>query len=200
MVPLPSWAVKAVAGVLLAAGLIGGALLYRSHVYDDGYAAGVASAKQTQESALALARTTDKLISDQAEAALRATLKDESNAHKARTTALEAALAAARADSVRLSDDLARLYNDAIAGRSPSASRTTAYVGPQGDPVEAAGVSVVAGPGQFSLADLMRTDEENYTICRKNAARLTAVQDWYNAIRSGDTAAAARAVAEAPSE
>jgi hypothetical protein len=194
MFPVPSWAVKAVAGVLLAAGLIGGAFLYRSHVYDDGYAAGVASAKQTQESALALARTTDKLISDQAEAALRATLKDESNAHKARTTALETALAAARADSVRLSDDLARLHNDAVAGSGPSVPGTPAVAGPQGDP------AATAGSGQFSLADLMRNDEINYTICRKNAARLTAVQDWYNAIRSGDTTAAARAVADAPSE
>jgi hypothetical protein len=200
MFPLPSWAVKAVAGVLLAAGLIGGAFLYRSHVYDDGYAAGVASAKQTQESALALARTTDKLISDKAEAGLRATMKDESNAHKARQASLEVALAAARADSVRLSADLARLHNDAVAGRSPSAAGTPASTGPQSDPAEGTGVSIVAGPSQFSLADLMRNDEANYTICRKNAARLTAVQDWYNAVRSGDESAQKRAIAEAPSE
>lgn len=200
MLSLPSWAMKTIAGIFLAVGMATATLVYRDHVFNEGYAQATTDAKTRYDSALTLARTTDKLISDQAEAALRATLKDESNAHKARQVALEVALAAARADTVRLSNDLARLYNDAVAGRSPSTAGTTTNAGTQGDPAEAAGGGAVASPGQFSLADLMRNDEENYTICRKNAAQLTAVQDWYNAIRRGDAAGAARAVAEAPGE
>lgn len=200
MFPLPSWAVKAVAGVLLAAGLIGGALLYRSHVYDDGYTAGKAAAQKTYADALAKVQKTDAAAAQVATDALHAQLKDETNAHKARTTALEAALTAAGASNQRLSSDLARLHNDAIAGRSPSTAGTPASTGPQGDPAEGTGVAVVAGPSQFSLADLMRNDESNYTICRKNSARLRAIQDWYNGLRNGDESAQKRAVAEAPGD
>lgn len=197
MPTIPTWAIKAVAGVLLAAGLIGGAFWYRSHVYNEGYAAGQAAEKQKNAAAIAFAQTTDKLISDQAEAGLRTQLKDETNAHKARTSALEAALADARADGIRLSEQLARLHNDAIAGSGPSAAGTAPGAGSKGD---SAAPAVLAGPGQFSLADLMLNDETNFTICRKNAERLTAIQDWYTAVRKGDKAAEARAVAEAPAE
>lgn len=197
MFGLPSWAIKSVAGVLLAAGLIGGALFYRSHVYNDGYAAGVTAETQKHQAALAAVQKSDKETSDAAQAALRNQLKDETNAHKARQAVLEAALAAAGAANVRLSDQLARLHNDAIAGSNPSAAGTTPSAGTQSDP---AAPAVLAGPGQFTLSDLMVNDETNYTICRKNAARLTAIQDWYEALRKPDAAAMQRAVAEAPSE
>ncbi|KVU68930.1 hypothetical protein WK72_14500 [Burkholderia ubonensis] len=196
MLPLPAWAGKAVAGVLLAAGLAAGALAYRAHVYDGGFAAGQGVEQQKHAAELAFARTTDQLISNAADAALRNKLKDETNAHKARTTALEAALAAARADGVRLSQQLAGLHNDAIAGRSPGSSGAAPGPGPEGDPAAGDGT----GTGQFTLADLMRNDESNFTICRKNAARLTAVQDWYEALRKGDGPGQARAVADAPEE
>jgi hypothetical protein len=200
MLPIPSWAVKAVAGILLAAGLISSALLYRSHVYNSGVTAGLAQAKAVQNAALAKAHAADTAAAAKATDALKTQLKDETNAHKARTTALEAALSAARADSVRLSDQLASLHNDAISGRSPGPAATATGAGSQGGPAEGNGSAVVAGPGQFSLADLMRNDESNFTICRKNAARLTAIQDWYESLRNGDAAGQARAVAEAPAD
>jgi hypothetical protein len=200
MLPIPSWAIKAVAGILLAAGLITASLLYRSHVYNDGVTAGLAQAAATQKTALEKAHASDAAAAAKATDALRSQLKDETNAHKARTTALEAALAAARADGVRLSTQLASLHNDAVAGRSPGLASAASGAGPQGNPAEGNGVSLVAGPSQFSLADLMRNDESNYTICRKNAARLTAVQDWYESLRKGDAAGQARAIAEAPGE
>jgi hypothetical protein len=196
MFPIPSWAIKAVAGVLLAAGLVGGALWYRSHVYDEGYQAGVANQQKAQETAIAKARASDKAISDKAQDDLRAQIKDERNAHQARSTALEAALASARADSVRLTGDLARLHDAAVRGASPSAPGASAGIGPQADPAP----SALAGTSQFSLADLMRNDEVNYTACRINAQRLGAIQDWYNAIRNGDAAGADRAVREAPAD
>ncbi|AYX32611.1 hypothetical protein EGY16_32810 [Burkholderia pseudomallei] len=174
MLPLPAWAGKAIAGVLLAAGLVASALLYRSHVYNEGYAAGQGTEQQKHAAELAFARTTDQLVSNAAEASLRTKLKDESNAHKARTTALEAALAAARADGVRLSQHLARLHNAAVSG-SP------------GTPTDAPGTGSEAEPADspYSLADLMRNDEANYTICRKNSAQLEALQDWYESLRTG---------------
>ncbi|MBF3417174.1 hypothetical protein ISF41_12460 [Burkholderia pseudomallei] len=196
MLPLPAWAGKAIAGVLLAVGLAAGALTYRTHVYDKGYAAGQGAEQQKHVAELAFARATDQLISDAAEAALRTKLKDESNAHKARTTALEAALAAARADGVRLPQQLAGLHNDAVAGRSAGSPGAASGAGPEGNPTAGDGT----GLDQFTLADLMRNDESNYTICRKNAARLTAVQDWYDALRKGDVDGQARAVATAPGE
>ncbi|AIO68986.1 hypothetical protein [Burkholderia oklahomensis] len=196
MLPLPAWAGKAIAGVLLAAGLAAGALAYRSHVYDEGYAAGQGVEQQKHAAELAFARATDQLISDEAEAALRSQLKDETNAHKARTTALEAALAAARADGVRLSQRLAGLHNDAVAGRNPGSPGATPGPGPEGDPAAGDG----ADAGQFTLADLMRNDESNYTICRKNSARLTAIQDWYEALRAGDLRRQRQAVESAPED
>jgi len=196
MLPMPAWAGKVIAGVLLAVGLAAGALTYRAHVYDEGYAAGQGVEKQKHADELAFARATDQLISDEAETALRSQLKDETNAHKARTTELEAALAAARADGVRLSQQLAGLHNDAVAGRSPGSSGAASGLGSEGNSAAGDG----AGLSQFTLADLMRNDESNYTICRKNAARLTAVQDWYEALRTGDLRRQRQAVESAPED
>ncbi|MDR5812006.1 hypothetical protein QCE62_00190 [Caballeronia sp. LZ033] len=200
MLPIPSWAMKAIAGILLAVGLSTAFLVYRSHVYNDGVTAGLAQAAATQKAALEKAHAADAAAAAKATDALRTQLKDETNAHKARAGALESALSAARADGVRLSGQLASLHNDAVAGRSPGPAAAAAGPGPQGDPAEGNGASVVAGPSQFSLADLMRNDESNFTICRKNSARLTAIQDWYESLRNGDSAGQARAVAEAPSD
>ncbi|WP_143750939.1 hypothetical protein [Burkholderia sp. HI2714] len=171
---MPSWAGKAIAGVLLVVGLAAGALTYRSHVYGEGYAAGQNAEQQKHASELALARTADRLISDKAEADLRAKLKEETDAHEARATRLEAALAAARADGVRLSQQLARLHDAAVSG-SPGPAPDAPRAGEETAPAEAS----------FTLADLMRNDEENYAICRKNSAQLEAVQDWYERLRTG---------------
>ncbi|WP_155706060.1 hypothetical protein [Burkholderia cepacia] len=171
---MPSWAGKAIAGVLLVVGLAAGALAYRSYVYDAGYAAGQNAEQQKHASELALARTADRLISDKAEADLRAKLKEETDAHEARTTRLEAALAAARADGVRLSQQLASLHDAAVSG-GPGPASDAARAGEETAPTEAS----------FTLADLMRNDEENYAICRKNSAQLEAVQDWYERLRTG---------------
>lgn len=197
MLTLPSWALKAVAGILLAAGLIGGSLWYRSHVYDEGYAAGLTAEKQQHAKALDAVKASDKAASDKAQADLRTQLKGETDAHNARATALEAALVASRADGVRLSDQLASLHNDAVTGSRPSYAGNAASAVPQGP---SAAPVVLAGLGQFTLSDLMLNDEANYTICRKNAAQLTALQDWYEAIRTGDRAGQTRAVADAPGE
>lgn len=171
---MSSSAGKAIAGILLVVGLAAGALTYRSHVYDAGYAAGQNAEQQKHASELALARTADRLISDEAEADLRAKLKEETDAHEARTTRLEAALAAARADGVRLSQQLARLHDAAVSG-SPGPASDAPGAGKEAAPAEAT----------FTLADLMRNDEENYAICRKNSAQLEAVQDWYERLRTG---------------
>lgn len=193
----PTWAFKAVAGVLLAAGLIVGSLWYRSHVYDAGFVAGQSAERQKQAQVIASVRAADKAVSDKAQAALRTQLKGETDAHKARTTALEAALANARANDVRLSGQLASLHNDAVAGSRPSYAGNAPGSLPQSPSLAPAGIT---GPGQFTLRDLMLNDETNYTICRKNAAQLTAVQDWYAAVRAGDKAGQDRAVAAAPGE
>ncbi|AOK28875.1 MULTISPECIES: hypothetical protein [Burkholderia] len=179
MLPLSSWATKAVAGVLLAAGLVVAALSYRAHVYSAGYADGQRTEQQKHASELAFARKTDQLISDKAEADLRAKLKEETDAHKARTSQLETALAAARADSVGLSQQLTRLHDAAVSGR-PGPARDAPGAGATTAPAEAS----------YTLADLMRNDEENYAICRKNSAQLEALQDWYERLRAGNSGSA----------
>ncbi|WP_261526261.1 hypothetical protein [Burkholderia multivorans] len=180
MSSLSSWAAKAAAGALLAVGVVAAALSYRTHVYSAGYADGQNAAQQKYASQLAFARKTDQLISEKAEADLRSKLKEESDAHDARTSQLETALAAARADSVRLSQQLARLHDAAVSG-SPGAAADASGTGSTPDPVET----------PYSLADLMRNDEENYAICRKNSAQLEALQDWYERLRAGGSRAGA---------
>ncbi|HDR9130818.1 TPA: hypothetical protein QDA91_001915 [Burkholderia vietnamiensis] len=178
MPPMPSWAGKVSAGVLLAVGLVAGALTYRSHVYDEGFNVGLQQAQADHQAALDSLRKADAAAAASATSAFNAKIKEVTNAHEARTTQLEAALAAARADSVRLSQQLVRLHDaaaEADNGSGPAAD--AAGPGATGD----------AADSPYSLADLMRTVDANYTICQANSARLNALQDWYESLRSGHT-------------
>lgn len=172
MASLASWA----GGVLLAVGLASGALTYRSHVYDEGFAAGTSKAAADHAAELTSLRKADAAAAASATSAFTAKLKEVTDAHKARTTQLEAALAAARADGVRLSQQLVRLHDaaaEADNGSGPAAD--AAGPGATGD----------AADSPYSLADLMRTVDANYTICQANSARLNSLQDWYESLRSG---------------
>jgi hypothetical protein len=192
---IPASARKYVLAALAAVALAVAGLLYRAHVYDEGVTAGLAQAKATYDAALAQARQQDEAVSKQATDALRTQLKEETDAHKVRLDQLQAALATAGADNVRLSNELVRLHNDAAGGRPRAA---TAAAGPgKAAPAAEGAVSVQSG---ITLKDLMLNDETNYTICRKNAQRHQAVLDWYNALRNGDAAGQAKALSEVDGE
>ncbi|WP_122794201.1 hypothetical protein [Burkholderia pseudomallei] len=176
MASLPSWAGAAVAGVLLAVGLTTGVLTYRSHVYDEGFTAGLSKAADDHRTALDSLRQADAAAAASAASVFTAKLKEVNDAHQARTTQLEAALATARADSVRLSQQLVRLHDAAAQAGDGS--------GPAAD-ASGPGAESDASDSPYSLADLMRTVDANYTICQANSAQLTALQDWYESLRAG---------------
>jgi hypothetical protein len=177
MTDLMTPVVKAVASLILLAALSVGGWLGYHHVYDTGYSTATAEAQARQEAALALTRTTDKLLSDKAEADLRTKLDQANVSHLSRQAALERALAAASADRVRLTADLARLHDAAARGDSGTAADSPGT----GDPAQ-------APETPFSLADLMRVVDANYATCQENAVRHQALLDWYNSLREGRAA------------
>lgn len=167
--PVPRWAWACLGAVLVLAG----GLVYRSHVYDSGFAAGTSDAQVKAAAALAEARKADAAVAAKAVADLQDKLKKVNDAHDAREVALQAALDASGLRVTRLSAALARLH-DASASGSGIPTDPPATGGPAGE-VEA----------DYSVADLIQTTNENYAICNRNAARLEGLQDWYRNL-SGD--------------
>lgn len=161
--------------ILAALALVAGSLGYRSHLLSAGHAEGLAEAQANATEARLLASRADALAAERSRARVAATLTNLKDSHEKTTARLRAALIASDHRSQRLSVDVARLHDEAAGLRA----------GLAGNPGESQG-SPGTAEAPYSVADLIQTTNENYSICLRNGARLGALQDWYESLRKGD--------------
>jgi hypothetical protein len=157
---------------LLGLGVVLGVLAYRSHVHDAGYALGRADATAAANEARLLAGRADALASERAAERTRSTLTSLKATHDRTTRDLKAALARSDLRAVRLDARIAGLLDEAAGVRA----------GPPADPSESRG-SLGTPEGDSTVEALIETTNENLAICRRNAARLDGIQEWYSEVR-----------------
>ncbi|WPH18222.1 hypothetical protein [Variovorax paradoxus] len=160
--------------VLLAVGLVLGGLAYRSHVYDAGVDAGRLAAQAAANEARLLVSRADALAAERAAARTRSDLQSLKDQHDRTTGDLKTALATANLRAVRLDARIASLLDQAAGVRA----------GPPADPGEPRG-SLGTPEGDSTVEALIETTNENLAICRRNAARLDGIQEWYQDLREG---------------
>lgn len=175
---IPSGLWKYVAGLLAILGIVGGALFYRSHVYDAGYSAGQAYEVAKTAEVTQLLKRGDRALAAETNATTQAKLADLKETNDHLSSDLTAALAAGSAAQLRATRLDARIVSllNAAAGAGPV---------PAADPKVPGGASgeAVADPGDSNVAALIETTAANDAICRRNAVRLDGIQAWYEQLR-----------------
>ncbi|MHC0508781.1 hypothetical protein [Achromobacter aegrifaciens] len=177
------WANKGLRYFLAAAAILVAGLVYRGHLIDYGAETERAAAQVRQDKAVSAARDADALVTARVTSDLNQRLRAQQETHDRVTSELQVALADSDLRRRRADDRVVGLLNEAaglrsqlatLAGRTRSAPGASA--GHSADPASAPVVSD---------ADLLVSVTENYAICNRNSERLSALQAWYEAVRSG---------------
>ncbi|WP_092581240.1 hypothetical protein [Achromobacter sp. NFACC18-2] len=177
------WSNKPLRYVLATAAILVAGLMYRGHLIDYGADQERAAAQVRQDQAVSAARDADAKATARVTSDLNQRLRAQQESHDRVTSELQAALADSDLRRRRADDRVVGLLNEAaglrsqlatLAGRTGSAART-----PASHPTDPVSIPVV------SDADILVSVTENYAICNRNAERLSALQKWYEEVRSG---------------
>jgi len=181
------WANKYVRGALVSLAVLAAGLFYRNHLIDYGAAQERSASQARQAVAVAQAKESDAEVTAAITADLHRQIQTQQENHDRITSELQAALADSDLRRRAADERIVRLLNAAAAVRPGTPAPTGGTRGTPGtparNPAHPARSSVVA-----SDADVFLSVDENYAICTRNAARLSAIQAWYEALRAGRSA------------